>query len=72
MEDVPHLLFHCNKYAIQRHRLVMAVKRKAFNIDHILNNPTAIRHTLNFVNSTGRLRRTYGDISVEITDENAR
>src|SRR5258706_4371668 len=72
VEDVPHLLFHCNKYAIQRHRLVMTVKRKAFNSNHILTNPAAIRHTLNFVNSTGRLRRIYDDISAELMDENAR
>ncbi len=37
-----HLLFHCNKYMIQRHRLVMATKRKAFNSNHILTNPAAI------------------------------
>ena len=66
MEDVPHLLFHCSKYAIQRHKFVMAIGRKSFNSNHILTNPAAIRHTLNFVSSTGRLRRTYGDISAEL------
>ena len=66
MEDVPHLLFHCNKYAIQRHRIVMAIGRKSFNSNHILTNPAAIRHTLNFINDTGRFRRTYGDISAEL------
>src|SRR5258706_3831080 len=71
VEDVAHLLFHCNKYAIQRHRLVMATKRKAFNSNHILTNPTAIRHMINFVNSTGRFRHIYGDFSTELIDENA-
>jgi len=70
VEDIPHLLFYCNKYALQRHRLVMAVKRKAFNTKHLLSDPAAIRHTLNFVNSTGRLRHIYGDISAELMDEN--
>ena len=72
VEDVPHLLFHCNKYAIQRHGLVMAVKRKSFNSNHILTDPAAIQHTLNFVNGTGRLRRIYGDISAKLMDVNAR
>jgi len=71
-EDVPHLLFHCNKYAMQRHRLVMAVKRKTFNIKHILSDPAAIRHTLNFVNDTRRLSHIYGDISAELMDVNER
>ena len=70
VEDMPHLLFHCNKYVIQRHGLVMTVKRKAFNSNHILTNPAAICHTLNFVNSTRRLRHIYSDISTELMDEN--
>ena len=71
VETVPHLLFNCNKYAFQRHRFAMAVKRKAFNVKHILSNPVAMWHMLNFVNSTRRLRRTYRDISAELMDENA-
>ena len=70
IEDVAHFLFNCNKYMIQRHRLVIAVKWKAFNVKHILTNPAAIRHTLNFVNNTGRLRHIYGDIGAELMDEN--
>ena len=50
----------------------MAVKRRAFNVKHILSNPSAMRHTLNFVNNTGRLRHVYGDISAEIMDANTR
>ena len=72
VEDVAHFLFNCNKYAIQRHRLVITVKRKAFNVKHILTNLAAICHTLNFVNNTGRLRHIYGDIGAELMDENTR
>src|SRR5258706_9659200 len=72
VEDVPHLLFHCNKYAIQRHRFVMAIKRKAFHTRHILSNPAAIRHTLNFVNSTRRFHHTYGDTTPTLMSENKR
>jgi len=59
VEDVAHLLFHCNKYMIQRHRLVMATKRKAFNSNHILTNLAAIRHMINFVNSTHCKQRVH-------------
>jgi len=50
----------------------MAVKRKTFNIKHILSDPAAIRHTLNFVNDTRRLSHIYGDISAELMDVNER
>ena len=66
MEDVPHLLFHCNKYTTQQQRLILAVERKAFNTQHILSNPAAIRHTLNYINSTGRFKHIFGDISAEL------
>ena len=71
-EDTSHLLFHCNRYVIHRHKLVLAVKRKAFHSRHILSNPAAIRHTLNYVNSTGRFKHIYGDISAQLMDENER
>ena len=65
IEDVPHFLFHCNKYATHRQKLILAAERKAFNTQHILSDPAAIRHTLNFINSTGRLKHIFGDISAE-------
>ena len=70
MEDVAHFVFNCNRYVLQRHRLVITVKQKAFNIKHILTNLAAIHHTLKFINNTRRLRHIYGDISVELMDEN--
>ena len=72
VEDVPHLLFYCNKYTLHRHKLTMAVNRKSFHIRHILSDPAAIRHTLNFVNDTGRFRHVHGDLSAELMDENMR
>ena len=69
-EDIPHLLFHCNKYATQRQRFILAVERKAFHTQHILSDPSTIRHTLNFINSTGRLKHIFGDISMELLVEN--
>ena len=70
IENVTHFLFNCNKYTLQRHRLIMAVKQKAFNVKHILSNPSTMCHTLNFINNTSRLRHIYGDISTELMDVN--
>lgn len=67
-EDVPHLLFSCTRYAHQRHRLVTALRRKANDISCLLSDPTAIRHTLNFLHNTGRFEHLYGDISAEICE----
>jgi len=69
-EDATHVLFRCWKYATQRHQLALTLKRKAYSIQHLLSNRSAIRHTLNFLNKTGRFRATYGDISAELIDDN--
>jgi len=50
----------------------MAVNRKTFHLRHILSDPAAIRHTLNFVNNTGSLGHVYGDISADLMVENMR
>jgi ribonuclease HI len=68
-ETTNHFLFLCRKYATQRHKLVLALKRKAFSKRHILSDPAAIRHTLNYINDTGRLKHIYGDISAELMDD---
>ena len=71
-ETTNHYLLLCHKYALQRHKLVLAVKRKAFSKRHILSDPAAIRHTLNFINDTGRFKQIYGDLSAEPMEDNKR
>jgi len=71
-EDVEHFIFRCNKYTLQRHKLVTNIKRNAYSTRHLLSDPVTIRHTLNFVNATRRFTRIYGDISAELMDDNDR
>ena len=68
IEDVRHLLLFCKGYTIQRHQLTMILKWKANEISHLLANPKAIRHTLNFLHSTRRFEYIYGDISTDLGD----
>jgi len=68
-EDTTHVLLRCWKYAALRHQLRLTLKRKAYSLQHLLSNRSAIRHTLNFLNKTGRLRATYRDISAELIDD---
>jgi hypothetical protein len=68
IEDVPHLLFPCNHYTTYRHKLVTALRRKANDISHLLSDPKAIRHTLNFLHDTGRFTHTHGDISAQLEE----
>jgi ribonuclease HI len=66
IEDVPHLLLSYSKHALHRHNLVIALKRKAHEVSHLLSDPKAIYHTLNFLNDTGRFEHIYGDISAQL------
>ena len=68
VEDVRHLLLFCKGYTIQRHQLTMILKWKANEISHLLANLKVIRHTLNFLHSTGRFEYIYGDISTDLGD----
>jgi hypothetical protein len=67
-EDTSHVLLRCWKYANHRHQLTLALKRKAYSLQH-LSNRSAIRRTLNFLNKTGRFRAIYGDISAELIED---
>ena len=69
LESINHFLLHCSKYIIHRHTLVSALKRDAFCIPHMLSDPPAIRHTLNYINATGRFSHIYGDITAELMEE---
>lgn len=69
-ENTNHYLFFCRKYNLQRHKLILTLKRKAFIKKYILTNKSAIQHTLNYINETGRFRHIYGDINVELIEDN--
>ena len=71
-ESTDHFLFSCRKYNVQRHRLVLALKRKAFSKKFILTDQSALRHAINYVNDTGRFKHIYGDMHAELMDDNKR
>jgi hypothetical protein len=71
-ESTNHFLFFCHKYATQRHKLVLALKRKAFSKKFILTDESAIRHTINYINDTGRFKHILGDIKAELIEDNKR
>jgi hypothetical protein len=39
------------------------------NIEHLLPDRSAIRHTMKFINKTGRFRTASGDISTELIED---
>ena len=71
-ETTNHYLFFCHKYTRQRHKLVLAVKRKAFSKNFILTDEAAIRHTINYINDTGRFKHVLGDIKAELIEDGKR
>jgi len=72
LEDVERFIFHCNKDALQRRKLVTSIMRDAYSTQHLLSDPVIIRHTLNFVDATRRFTHIYGDLSAELMDDNDR
>jgi ribonuclease HI len=70
-ESTNHFLFFCHKYATQRHKLVLTLKCRTFSKKFILTNKSAIRHTINYINDTGRFRHILGDIKAELIEDNS-
>ncbi len=57
---------------MQRHKLILAIKRNAFSKKFILTDESAIRHTINYINDTGRFKHILGDIKAELIKDNKR
>ena len=68
-ETANHFLFFCHKFAWQRQKLVNTVKRKAFSKNCILTDKSAIRHTINYINDTGRFKHILGDIKADLIQD---
>jgi len=63
-ETVHHFMFVCPQYACERHIFANVLRRKATSIGYILTEDEANRPLIRYVNSTGRLKPTYGEISI--------
>lgn len=61
-ETVQHFLLSCPHYTRERHTLTSTLRRQASSITYLLTNAKATAHLIHFVNSTGRLKSTFGDV----------
>jgi hypothetical protein len=59
----PHLLLNCPQFEQQHTWLRGKIKDKARNLSALLNDPKYIKHTLAFLQATGRLTQTFGNIN---------
>ena len=63
-ETAHHFLLDCPLYARERHIMATALRRDASSFSYILTSEEATEHLMRYVNSTGRFKQTYGEISI--------
>ncbi|KAJ8594938.1 hypothetical protein M405DRAFT_728948 [Rhizopogon salebrosus TDB-379] len=63
-ETVHHYLFTCPLYQRERHALAGALGRKSTSISFLLADPTATPHLVKFINASGRLKGTFGEVPI--------
>ncbi|KAG2049803.1 hypothetical protein BDR06DRAFT_892935, partial [Suillus hirtellus] len=63
-ETVHHFLFECPQYVQEHFILHQKLSRKATSLPFLLTDPLAMTHFLRFINSTGRLKTTFGEVSL--------
>lgn len=61
-ETVHHYLITCPHYRRERHILAGTLGRKATSISFLLTDPIATPHLIQFINASGRMRETLGEI----------
>ncbi|KAG2108753.1 uncharacterized protein F5147DRAFT_836967 [Suillus discolor] len=61
-ETVAHYLLDCPHYRGERHILVSALGRKASSMSYLLTEAEAVPHLTRYLNTMGRLRKTFGDL----------
>ncbi|KIK79093.1 hypothetical protein PAXRUDRAFT_162215, partial [Paxillus rubicundulus Ve08.2h10] len=70
IEMVEHYLTSCPQYACERHVLRNTLGRSAGSVSFLLTQPKAINPLIIFVNSTGHLKETFGNVHPK-SDETA-
>jgi ribonuclease HI len=61
-ESIQHFLLSCPQYARERHILTNTLGRRALSIPFLLSNQKANAPLIRFINSTSRLKPTFGDV----------
>jgi len=65
-ETIQHFLLSCPQYARERHILSNALRRSAPSIPFLLSNQKVSIPLIRYVNSTGRLKSTFGDVPPQL------
>lgn len=61
-ESVHHFLTLCPHHQRARHQMIQALGRNATSIPFLLSNADATPHLVRFINTTGRLKATFGEV----------
>lgn len=61
-ETVLHYILSCPHYARARHILTSTLRRSASSLSFLLSNQKASAPLIRYINSTGRLKATFGDV----------
>ncbi|KAG2356879.1 hypothetical protein BDR07DRAFT_1299237 [Suillus spraguei] len=61
-KTVSHFLIDCPWYHHECHTLVCSLGCKDSSLPFLLSDPSATPHLVHFINTTGRLRQTFGEV----------
>ncbi|KAG2051098.1 hypothetical protein BDR06DRAFT_959268 [Suillus hirtellus] len=61
-ESVFHFLTTCPQYQRERHLMTCALGRNATSLPFLLSDPAATPHLVRYINATGRMRTTFGEV----------
>jgi hypothetical protein len=62
-ETIFHFLMSCPAYAQYRTELGMKVPRPRNKISDLLTNPAVYKHTLRYIQQTGRIKNVFGNVT---------
>ncbi|KAG2345442.1 hypothetical protein BDR05DRAFT_880659, partial [Suillus weaverae] len=62
-ESIHHFLFDCPHYHCEHHTLSVALGWKATSLPYLLMKENTIPHLVSYINSTKRLKATFGELS---------
>ncbi|KAF9223054.1 hypothetical protein BS17DRAFT_668662, partial [Gyrodon lividus] len=62
LENVTYFILSCPHYTRECFILAQHLQRKASNIPYLLSHSKAIPFLMNYVNSTGRFKATFGEV----------
>ena len=70
-ETVTHFLFDCPAYQNERHYLDTALGQHNRSLEHIMSKEESIRELLRYIGSTKRFKRTHGDVTPSLNEDNS-